>query len=127
MKQKFLNVRHFQQKHFLIMSSYLQHDSSNPEDPRKAYKKERDPGVRARMPAASMACMNNESTHHAAGSPMQCPSRVSFWVERFAEGGLDALRDLPKRDRPPKVGPDMMEGIWSGASARSYLTTPNMF
>lgn len=32
------------------------------------------------------------------------PSSVDNWVARYAEGGVDALRDIPRPGRPRKVG-----------------------
>ncbi len=89
--------------HFDHLVPRITMPAAKPEDLRKAYKKERDPKVVKRMAAVNMVCMNNESIQHVADSLMQCPNWVSFWVERFREGGIDALRDLPKSGRPPKV------------------------
>lgn len=86
-----------------------------PEDLRKAYKKERDPRVKIRMAAVNMVCMNGQDVRHVADSLMQCPGWVSFWVERFREGGIDALRDLPRSGRPPKVVLEKIEGMLSDA------------
>ena len=94
------------------------------EDLKKAYKKERDPRVKIRMAAVNMVCMNNESIQHAADSLMQCPNWVSFWVERFREGGIDTLRDLPRSGRPPKVRLEDIEETISGAG--SIITPPQL-
>ncbi len=45
------------------------------------------------MAAASMVCNRNKSIRDTAGYLMQCPDRVSLWVERFREGGTGALRE----------------------------------
>lgn len=94
-----------------------------PEDLRKAYRKERDPRVKIRMAAVNMVCMNNESIQHTADSLMQCPNWVSMWVERFKEGGIVALRDLPRPGRPSRVERGEMERIMRGASGSRTIAT----
>ena len=88
-----------------------------PEDLKKAYKKEKDPRVKIRMAAVNMVCINGRNVREAADNLMQCPSWVSFWVERFREGGIDALRDLPRSGRPPKVALEDIEEAVSGAGS----------
>ncbi len=94
------------------------------EDLKKAYKREKNPRVKIRMAAVNMVCMNNESIQHVADSLMQCPNWVSFWVERFKEekGGIDALRDLPKTGRPPKVRLDKIARVVSDANSSGIIT-----
>jgi len=76
--------------------------ATNPEDLKKAYKKERDPRVRVRMVAANMVCILDYSISDTAELLMECPDRVSHWARRFEEGGIDALRDLsPRREDVP--------------------------
>ena len=50
-----------------------------------------------------MACMNGQSIKHMADSLMQYPDWAYFWIRRFEEVGIDALRDPPQTDRSPKV------------------------
>ena len=92
------------------------------EEFRQAYRKEKDPRVVRRMAAVNMAYYNRESTQHVADSLMQCPNWVLKWVGRFEEGGMDALRDLPRAGRPPRVRPGTVEKIMDGA--RREKTTP---
>lgn len=92
-----------------------------PENLRKAYRKERDPRVKIRMVAVNMVCMDNESIRHTADSLMRCPNWVAMWAERFKEGGVAALRDLPRPSRPRKVERGEMERIM-GEAARSRIT-----
>ena len=61
---------------------------------KEAYKKEKDFRIRPRMIAVNMVCRQGKSIQDVADSLMQCPAWVSKWVERFEEGGIDALRDL---------------------------------
>jgi len=42
---------------------------------------------------------------------MQSRDRVHFWVRRYREGGMAALRDLPRSGRPPRAGPERIAGI----------------
>ena len=49
-----------------------------------------------------------------ADSLMQCPNWVLMWVRRFEEGGIDALRDLSKSGRPPKIDGATMDNMLSG-------------
>ena len=88
-----------------------------PEDLRKACKKEKDPKVVKRMVAVNMACNCNKSYQETADSLMQCPNWVSFWVQRFREGGIDALRDLPRSGRPTKVGTNKISKMVSKAGS----------
>lgn len=83
------------------------------EDLRKACKKEKNPKVVKRMTAVNMVCMHGDSIRHTADSLMQCQNWVSFWVKRFEEtdGDIDALRDLPKSGRKPKITRKKMDTI----------------
>ena len=87
-----------------------------------AYRKEKDPRVVKRMAAVNMAHYNRESAQHVADSLMQCPNWVLMWVQRFEEGGIDALRDLPRSGRPPRIDGATMDNILSEAGRKK--TTP---
>ena len=92
--------------------------SVKPEDLKKAYKKERDPRVIKRMAAVNMVCMNNDTIQETADRLMQCPNWVS-WVKRFEEGGIDAIRNLPRSGRKPKVAlRDIEEAVSAAGSIR---------
>ena len=95
--------------------------TAKPEDLKKAYKKEKDPRVKIRMAAVNMVAIRGKSLQETADNLMQCPNWVSYWVERFREGGLDALRDLPRRGRTPKVAPEKIAGLVAGIGS---ITTP---
>jgi len=56
---------------------------------------------------------------------MQCPKWVTHWVRRFEEGGIDAIRDLPRIGRPPAVQADAMDGFMS-AKPRTRITPARM-
>ena len=92
------------------------------EEFKQAYRREKDPRVVKRMAAVNMAYYNQESTQHVADSLMQCPNRVLTWVRRFEEGGIDALRDLPRSGRPPRIDRATMDNILSEAGQSK--TTP---
>ena len=85
------------------------------EEFKRAYRKEKDLRVAKRMAAVNMAYYNQESTQYVADSLMQCPNWVLTWVRRFEEGGIDALRDLPRSGRLPRIGRATMDNILSEA------------
>ena len=89
---------------------------------KEAYRQEKDPKVIKRLLAVNMTLYKKESTQHVADSLMQCPNWVLKWVERFEEGGIGALRDLPRGGRPPSVRPKTMDKIM--AEACRAKTTP---
>jgi len=84
---------------------------TKPEELKEAYKKERDPRVRVRMAAVNAVCILDCSISDTAELLMQSPNWVSHWVRRSGEGGIDALRDLPRSGRPPKVRRERISGI----------------
>ena len=88
-----LNQNIFRSPHTM----HLMIPTTTPKDLRNAYKKEKDPRVRARMAAVNRVCMNNDSIQKTADSLMQSPNWVSFWVECFEDAGIEGLRDSPKR------------------------------
>ncbi len=92
------------------------------EEFKQAYRKEKDPRAVKRMAAVNMAYYNQESTQHVADSLMQCPNRALTWVRRFEEGGIDALRDLPRSGRPPRIDRATMDNMLSEAGQSK--TTP---
>lgn len=80
---------------------------------KRAYKQEKDLKVSRRMLAVNMVCINDQSIQHTADYLMQCPDWVSMWVQRYREGGIDALRDLPRTGRPCKISINKIEKIIS--------------
>jgi len=75
-------------------------EATDPKDLREAYKHEKDPRIRARMVAVNSVCVKMD-VGKTADCLMQCPNRVSHRARRFEEGGIGALRDLPRSGRPP--------------------------
>ena len=65
-------------------------------DLRGTYRKERDPLVMARDACSPHGMPSQPGLQEAADNLMQCPERVARWVQRYREGGADALRDLPR-------------------------------
>jgi len=55
-------------------------------------------------------------------SLMQCPNGILMWTRRFEEGGIDALRDIPRSGGPPKIDGATMDNILSEAGRTK--TTP---
>lgn len=48
-----------------------------------------------------LVCGKTES--ETANYLMRCPNWVAKWVDRYREGGIDALRDRPRTGRPPII------------------------
>ena len=97
-------------------------DKQERDDLKKAYKKEKDPRVRARILAVNMVCSEGFKINEAAACLMQCPDRVGMWIQHFNTDGLDGLRDLPRSGRPPKIPLQRMDKIMKQASQTP--TTP---
>ncbi len=89
---------------------------------KEAYRQEKEPRVIRRMLAVNMAFYKKKGTQEVADSLMQCPNWVLKWVGRFEEGGIAALRDLPRAGRPASVRPKALEKIMDGACREK--TTP---
>ena len=66
------------------------------EDLKKAYRSKKDPKIRARILAAHMVGVYEESIGKTATNLMQSERWVRDWLKRHDEGGLDGLRDLPR-------------------------------
>jgi len=77
----------------------------------KAYDDEEDKEVARRILAVHYV-LDKEMTQEVAADMLFCslPS-VGNWVSWYEEGGVAALRDLPRSGRPPKVGRDRVERI----------------
>jgi len=88
-------------------------DDSEKDRLRDACKRERDGRIRVRMPAVHMRCAQDKTEEEIASTLLQCTSWVFKWVQRYREGGIDALRDLPRAGRPPAVQADTMDGFMS--------------
>ena len=89
---------------------------------REAYRQEKDLRVSRRMLAVNMVLYKKKGTQEVADLLMQCPNWVLKWVGRFEEGGMAALRDLPRAGRPPRIKPKTVEKIM--AAACRTKTTP---
>ena len=77
-------------------------DETNWEGFKKTYRKEKDPGVRARMLAVRMVHVRKRSVEDTADLLMQSPDWVRYWIRRY-DRGLDGLRDLPRCGRPRSI------------------------
>ena len=97
-------------------------DKQKRDDLKKAYKKEKDLRVRARILAVNMVCNEGLKINEAAAYLMQCPDWIGMWIQRFNTDGLDGLRDLPRSGRPPKIPLQEMNEIMKQASQTP--TTP---
>ena len=70
------------------------------EDLKKAYRSKKDPKIRARILAAHMVGVYEESIGKTATNLMQSERWVRDWLKRHDEGGLDGLWDLPRSSSP---------------------------
>ena len=86
-------------------------DSTKLEELEKAYKKEKNHKVRARMVAVRMVRVRNMSVSETADIQGRCPNWVHNLLRRYDEGGLEGLRDLPKSGRPGRILRDTLDGI----------------
>ena len=53
---------------------------------------------------------------------MQCLNWVLMWVGRFEEGGIDALRNLPRNGRPPRITRAAMDNMLSETGILFHVT-----
>ena len=86
-------------------------DSTKLEELEKAYKKEKNHKVRARMVAVRMVRVRNMSVSETADIQGRCPNWVHNLLRRYDEGGLEGLRDLPRSGRPRRILRDTLDGI----------------
>ena len=80
------------------------------EELEKAYKKEKNHKVRARMVAVRMVRVRNMSVSETADIQGRCPNWVRNWLRRYDEGGLEGLQDLLRHGRP-RSPRDVVGGI----------------
>ena len=91
-------------------------DKTKREELEKAYKKEKNPMVAAKMLAVHMVYVREKSVGATAADLMRTDKWVYDWLKRFDAGGLDGLRDLPKSGRPASVPRITMDRIIGKAS-----------
>ena len=68
------------------------------------------------MLAVRMVLEKNMTYKETGDILMKCPEWVGKWVSRFREGDIDALRDLPRTGRPPRVPIKKLHKIISNIS-----------
>jgi len=86
-------------------------DTQTRDDLNEAYDDEKDKEVSRRILAVYYV-LDKDMTHaQAADMVFTSASSVGNWVARYTEGGIDALRDLPRSGRPREVGREEMETI----------------
>ena len=90
-------------------------DKQERDDLKKAYKKEKDHRVRARILAVNMVCNEGLKINEATAYLMQCPDWIGIWIQHFNTDGLDGLRDLPRSGRLPKIPLQEMNKIMKHA------------
>lgn len=82
----------------------------------EAYRAEKDKDVAGRILAVHYV-LDRGMTHGEAAEMVFCSaSSVDNWVARYREGGVDALRDLPRPGRPRLVGRGRLGKIMDVAS-----------
>ena len=86
-------------------------DNTKLEELEKAYRKEKNHKVRARMVTARMVRARNMSVSETADIQGRCPNWVHNLLRRYDEGGLEGLRDLPRSGRPRRILRDTLDGI----------------
>ena len=91
-------------------------DKIKREELEKAYKKEKNPRVAARMLAVHMVYVHEKSVSAMAADLMRTDKWVYDWLKCFDAGGLDGLRDLPKSGRPASVPRTTLDRIIDKAS-----------
>ena len=91
-------------------------DKTKWEELEKAYKKEKNPRVAARMLAVHMVHVREKSVSETAADLMRTDKWVYDWLKRFDAGGLDGIRDLPKNGRPASVPRTTIDRIIDKAS-----------
>ena len=94
---------------------------------KKARKQEKDPKVRERIIAVHMVLNKKLDIQTIADSLMQCPNWVTKWVQRYEEGGIDALRDLPRSGRPTIVPKKTIKKIMDNAKQENGTTPPRIY
>ena len=103
-------------------------DEQERDDLKKAYKKEKDLRVRARILAVNMVYNEGFKINEAAACLMQCPDWVGIWIQRFNTDGLDGLRDLPTiwqtaKDSTPRNEQNNETGITNTDNTCNTLPT----
>ena len=91
-------------------------DKTKREELEKAYKKEKNPRVAARMLAVHMVHVREKSVSATAANLMRTDKWVYDWLKHFDAGGWDGLRDLPKSGKPASVPRTTIDRIIGKAS-----------
>lgn len=91
-QSKVLQAKHVRLQHALITMRHIFMDSKK-DAFKTAYRRERDPDVKIRMVAVNTVLVLGHDLCDVAKVLMQSRDRVYFWVRRYGEGGMDALRE----------------------------------
>ena len=68
---------------------------------------EKRASIRQRLMAVRMRAQKSLSVIQIASACGFHPNRVSVWVRRFNEGGFEALENLPKRAKTPRISKEL--------------------
>ena len=88
-------------------------DDTKLEELEKAYKKENNHKVLARMVAVRMVRVRNMSVSETADVQGCCPNWIRDRLRRYDDVGLEGLRDLPRCGRPRRISRDLECGLVS--------------
>ena len=82
-----------------------------------SYRKEKDADVSKRLRLIIFTRVNGKSASEAANTLYRCRSWGPKWYKRYMDGGIDALKNMPKSGRIPKVPRKFMKRV--GRMARN--------
>ena len=85
------------------------------------YREEKDPSVKDRLMLVIKVRFEDTSITKAAGALGNITSWGGKWFARFAEAGLDGLRNLPRSGRPALIAEQETERIWNEMDGKHWI------
>ena len=77
----------------------------------RAFRDEDDPDVRVRMLLVLRVKGDGVSPSEVSRELHRTKSWASKWLKRFQSRGVDGLRTMPRRGRPSKLSPEVVQSI----------------